>query len=115
VKRLALASLPTEILSTLPVAVAALLRRRQGYAPLAPESELTTVDDLLRMSMARALPRQWPRRSHLFRYAHRQRAQHGGLDRPSDRVKPRFPGLDRARRLLRFHQAAAWRRAGSDP
>ena len=53
--RLALASLPeasppTEILSTLPVAIAALLRRRQGYAPLAPDPARATADDLLRMT-----------------------------------------------------------------
>src|SRR5215469_929619 len=43
--RLALASLPedstpAEILSTLPVAVAALLRRRQGYAPVATKNRI---------------------------------------------------------------------------
>jgi hypothetical protein len=48
--RLALASLPedstpAEILSTFPVAVAALLRRRQGDAPLAPEPARATADD----------------------------------------------------------------------
>lgn len=53
--RLALASLPedsspAEILSTFPVAVAALLRRRQGDAPLAPEPARATADDLLRMT-----------------------------------------------------------------
>lgn len=49
--RLALASLPegsspAEILSTFPVAVAALLRRRQGDAPLAPEPARATADEL---------------------------------------------------------------------
>jgi citrate synthase len=53
--RLALASLPedstpAEILSTFPVAVAALLRRRQGDEPLAPEPTRATADDLLRMT-----------------------------------------------------------------
>ena len=53
--RLALASLPedstpAEILSTFPVAIAALLRRRQGDAPLAPEPARATADDLLRMT-----------------------------------------------------------------
>ena len=51
--RLALASLPedstpTEILSTLPVAIAALLRRRPGYASLAPDPARATADDLAR-------------------------------------------------------------------
>ena len=52
--RLALASLPedsapAEILATLPVAIAALLRRRAGAAPLAPDPARGTADDLLRM------------------------------------------------------------------
>jgi citrate synthase len=53
--RLALASLPNDsapadILATLPVAIAALLRRRQGAAPLAPDPARGTADDLLRMT-----------------------------------------------------------------
>ena len=53
--RLALASLPddsapADILATLPVAIAALLRRRQGAAPLAPDPARGTADDLLRMT-----------------------------------------------------------------
>ena len=53
--RLALAnlpdgSLPADILATLPVAIAALLRRRQGATPLAPDPERGTADDLLRMT-----------------------------------------------------------------
>ena len=53
--RLALASLPddsapADILATLPVAVAALLRRRAGAAPLAPDPARGTADDLLRMT-----------------------------------------------------------------
>ena len=53
--RLALASLPddsapADILATLPVAIAALLRRRQGAAPLAPDLARGTADDLLRMT-----------------------------------------------------------------
>jgi len=53
--RLALAALPedsppAEILATLPVAIAALLRRRQGAAPLAPDPARGTADDLLRMA-----------------------------------------------------------------
>jgi citrate synthase len=52
--RLALAFLgdgatPAAILATLPVAIGALLRRRQGLAPLAPDPALTTASDLLRM------------------------------------------------------------------
>jgi citrate synthase len=52
--RLALAFLadtatPAAILATLPVAIGALLRRRQGLAPLAPDPALTTAADLLRM------------------------------------------------------------------
>jgi len=52
--QLALASLPDTadppaILATLPVAIGALLRQRQGAAPLAPEPTLTTAADLLRM------------------------------------------------------------------
>jgi citrate synthase len=70
--RLALASLPdtTEpaaILATLPVAVAALLRQRQGAAPLAPDPGLATAADLLRMvhghpvdpAMVEALDTYW--------------------------------------------------------
>jgi citrate synthase len=52
--RLALASLPeavspAEILAALPVAIAALLRSRQGADPLAPDPARGTADDLLRM------------------------------------------------------------------
>src|SRR5437879_694290 len=52
--RLALASLPedsapADILATLPVAIAALLRRRDGAAPVAPDPARGTADDLLRM------------------------------------------------------------------
>jgi citrate synthase len=52
--RLALAALPdcstpAEILATLPVAIAALLRLRQGAAPLAPDPDLATTADLLRL------------------------------------------------------------------
>ncbi len=53
--RLALAGLPedstpADILATLPVAIAALLRRRQGAAPLSPDPARGTADDLLRMA-----------------------------------------------------------------
>jgi len=53
--RLAVAALPedstpAEILATLPVAIAALLRRRAGEAPLAPDPVRGTADDLLRMA-----------------------------------------------------------------
>jgi len=53
--RLAVASLPddsapADILATLPVAIAALLRRHQGAAPLAPDPARGTADDLLRMT-----------------------------------------------------------------
>ena len=53
--RLALAALPdrsspAEILATLPVAIAALLRQRKGEAPLAPDPARGTADDLLRMA-----------------------------------------------------------------
>ncbi|MBV8889209.1 MAG: citrate synthase [Alphaproteobacteria bacterium] len=59
--RLALAmlpetSLPAEILSTLPVAVAALLGRRQDKAALGPDPELDTAADLLRMIHGRPVP-----------------------------------------------------------
>lgn len=70
--RLALAHLPegaapAEILATLPVAIGALLRRRQGAAPLPPDASRTTADDLLRMAhgapvrpaMAEALDTYW--------------------------------------------------------
>jgi citrate synthase len=70
--RIALATLPDDseparILATLPVAVAALLRRRQGSAPLPPDPALTTAADLLRMvhggpvdaAMAEALDTYW--------------------------------------------------------
>src|SRR5947207_13144203 len=59
--RLALAALPedstpAEILATLPVAIAALLRRRAGAAPLAPEPSRGTADDLLRMAHGKPVP-----------------------------------------------------------
>jgi citrate synthase len=72
VVRLALASLPDDaepaaILATVPVAVGALLRQRQGAAPLAPDPALSTAADLLRMvlgqpvepAMAEALDTYW--------------------------------------------------------
>src|SRR5438094_1171737 len=59
--RLALAALPedsapAEILATLPVAIAALLRRRAGAAPLAPDPSCGTADDLLRMVHGKPVP-----------------------------------------------------------
>src|SRR6266496_3221718 len=53
--RLALATLPedsepADILATLPVAIAALLRRLQGAAPVAPDPACGTAADLLRMA-----------------------------------------------------------------
>jgi citrate synthase len=70
--RLALAFLgedasPAAILATLPVAIGAVLRRRQGLAPLAPDPALTTASDLLRMvhgrevdpAMSAALDTYW--------------------------------------------------------
>src|ERR1700732_4149194 len=42
-------SAPADILATLPVAIAALLRRRQGAAPLMPDPARGTADYLLRM------------------------------------------------------------------
>jgi citrate synthase len=53
--RLALANLPDTadppaILATLPVAIGALLRQRQGATPLKPDPTLTTAADLLRMA-----------------------------------------------------------------
>ena len=53
--RLALASLPedsepAEILATLPVAIAALLRDHRGTPPLPPDPARGTADDLLRMT-----------------------------------------------------------------
>jgi citrate synthase len=52
--RVALAALPddsgpAEILATLPVATAALLRAKDGKTPVAPDPSLTTASDLLRM------------------------------------------------------------------
>jgi citrate synthase len=52
--RVALAALPdesapAEILATLPVAIAALLRAKDGKVPVAPDPSLTTAADLLRM------------------------------------------------------------------
>jgi len=41
------------ILATLPVAIGALLRRRQGLAPLPPDPSLATAADLLRMAHGR--------------------------------------------------------------
>jgi citrate synthase len=53
--RLALASLPedsepAEILATLPVAIASLLRRHSGASPVPPDATRGTADDLLRMT-----------------------------------------------------------------
>src|SRR5262249_19859485 len=52
--RLCLASLPedadpAQILASLPVAAATLVRRRKGLQPIAPAPELGTTEDLLRM------------------------------------------------------------------
>jgi citrate synthase len=44
------ASTPTEILATLPVATAALLRMRDGKVPIEPDKALTTAEDFLRMA-----------------------------------------------------------------
>jgi citrate synthase len=70
--RLALANLPdaadpAEILATLPVAIGALLRQRQGAPPLPPDPALATAADLLRTvhghavdpAMAEALDTYW--------------------------------------------------------
>jgi citrate synthase len=70
--RLAIACLPDSaspaaILATLPVAIGVLLRQRQGAAPLAPDPDLSTAADLLRMAhgasvdpaMAEALDTYW--------------------------------------------------------
>jgi citrate synthase len=59
--RLALAflpddSAPAEILATLPVALAALLRQRAGLAPVAPDPGRGTADDLLRMVRGEPAP-----------------------------------------------------------
>ncbi|HEX6442513.1 MAG TPA: citrate/2-methylcitrate synthase [Stellaceae bacterium] len=59
--RLALATLPdtsspAQILATLPVAIAALLRQRKGEAPLAPDPARRTADDLLRMVHGAPVP-----------------------------------------------------------
>lgn len=58
---------PAAILASLPVAIAALLRARQGASPLAPDADLDTAADLLRMihgapapePMAQALETYW--------------------------------------------------------
>jgi citrate synthase len=50
------ASSPAEILAALPVAIAALLRRRQGAAPVAPEPSLGAAADMLRMMNGRPAP-----------------------------------------------------------
>jgi citrate synthase len=59
--RLALAALPDDsppdhILATLPVAIAALLRRHAGAPPLAPDPARGTADDLLRMARGNPAP-----------------------------------------------------------
>jgi citrate synthase len=59
--RLALAALPddnqpAEILATLPVAIAALLRRHGGAKPVEPDPTRGTADDLLRMVHGRPMP-----------------------------------------------------------
>jgi citrate synthase len=49
------ASTPAEILATLPVATAALLRVRDGKAPIKPDPSLSTAADLLRMASGAAI------------------------------------------------------------
>src|SRR4029079_11831154 len=49
------ASAPAEILATLPVAIAVLLRDPQGADPLAPDPARGTADDLLRMVHGRTV------------------------------------------------------------
>ena len=66
--RLALAFLgdkapPASILATLPVAIGALLRRRQGLTPLRPDPALSTAADLLRMVHGREVDPAMARRS----------------------------------------------------
>jgi citrate synthase len=46
---------PAAILATLPVAIAALLRRRDGKPPVAPDPARGTADDLLRMAHGAAV------------------------------------------------------------
>lgn len=50
------ASSPAEILATLPVAIATLLRQRGGEAPLAPDPARGTADDVLRMVHGAPVP-----------------------------------------------------------
>ncbi|HVY13762.1 MAG TPA: citrate/2-methylcitrate synthase, partial [Rhodopila sp.] len=45
---------PTDLMGALPVAVAALVRRQMGQAPIAPDPTLGTAADLLRMMQGRA-------------------------------------------------------------
>src|SRR5262249_50448802 len=52
------AGAPADILATLPVAIAALLRRRAGAAPLAPDPARGAAHDLLRMTHGKPVPAQ---------------------------------------------------------
>jgi citrate synthase len=49
-------SRPAEILASLPVAISALIRRKEGRTPLAPDRDLSTAADLLRMIHGEAVP-----------------------------------------------------------
>jgi len=114
--RIALAALPDEatpaqILATLPVAIAALLRAGAGEPPVAPDPSLATAADLLRMiADATAEPR---RAAALDTYlttvidnglgnSHLRGARRG--------LEPGFARRGGTGRLLRVWRPAAWRR-----
>lgn len=106
------ASAPAAILAVLPVAVAALLRRQRGEAPIGPDRTHSTAADFLRMTHGTpASAAMGARARRLPDRRHRERSQHLRLCRAHDRVERRLAGLSRARRLVRLHRATAWRRS----
>ena len=94
--RMALAALPDDstpaaIAATLPVAVAALMRARNGKAPLPPDPALATAADLLRMiNGAAAEPRLVAALDSLSHDRHRQRLGHVDLRGAGHRLDPRL-------------------------
>ena len=107
---------PAEILATLPVAIAALLRQRQGRRRSPPTRRAAPPTICLRMVHGAPVARSWPTRSTTYFTA----VIDNGLNTSAFTARVvassrRLAGLRRARRLLRLYRAAARRRAGPDP
>ena len=118
--RIALAALPEDstpavIAATLPVAIAALIRTREGKAAGAgPTPSLSTAADFLRMLKGEpAAANEIACARHLFHHRLRERPGQFELRRPRHRLDQGVARLRRGERLLRLHRPAAWRRAGA--